>query len=113
MTTNLAPTIKAFTDGLKEAATKTTVTHGIKNIETWEERLAEADFRGAKTIHGNLGKLKGLLQADAPDAGAIGALLRTLGEETARVASHAEGKDGEKITHLAELLGQASDKIGA
>ena len=104
MITHLEPTLKAFQKALGETVTKTTVAHGIKNIDGWLEKLETADFRGAKTIHGNLENLKKHLEADEPDPKAIGKLLRTLGEETGRVASHAEGAPGEKLKQLAELL---------
>ena len=48
--------------------------------------------------------LKKHLQADEPDPKTIGKLMRTLGEETGRVAGHAEGSAGEKLKALADLL---------
>jgi len=102
MPVKLAATIKAFQDGI----TNLSAAQGIKNIEAWEETLKDADFRGAKTIHENLGKLKKLLQSDNLDGGAIVGLLKTLGEETVRASSHAEGKQAEQIKELGELLSQ-------
>lgn len=100
MTIHFDTTIKAFQEDLTEFG----VAKGIKNIDGWMDKLEQADFRGAKVIHENLGKLKGQLEADDLDGAAIAKLLRTLGEETKRAASHAEGAGSEKITRLAELL---------
>jgi len=110
MPVKLAATLKAFQDGI----TNLSAAQGIKNIEAWEETLQDADFRGAKTIHENLGKLKKLLQNDHLDGGAILGLLKTLGEETVRASSHAEGKQAEQIKELGELLmNGAGDSAGS
>lgn len=107
MTTHLDTTIAAFEKGLTEFA----AAQGVKNIDRWLETLEKADFRGAKIIHENLGKLKKHLEADELDGPAIGELLRTLGEETGRTASHVEGAQAEKIQRLADLLGQSGSDL--
>lgn len=103
----LDTTIKALQGGLTDLAAG----KGVKNIEGWIETLEKADFRGAKVIHENLGKLKTHLEADTLDGPAIGALLHTLGEETKRSASHASGAQSEKITLLGELLGKSGSDL--
>ena len=109
MPVKLAATLKAFQDGI----TYLSVTQGIKNIEAWEETLQDADFRGAKTIHENLGKLKKLLHSDKLDGEAIINLLKTLGEETVRASSYAEGKQAEQIKELGELLSKGAGNTDA
>ena len=104
---NLDTTIKA----LQEGATHLALDKGIQNIASWMDALEKADFRGAKVIHENLGKLKGHLEAAHLDGPAIGKLLRTLGEETTRAASQVEGAQGEKVTRLGELLGKSGSSL--
>lgn len=104
----LETTLKAFQDGLTHLAQDKAVQQGVKNIDSWMTRLEKEDFRGAKIIHENLGKLKRHLEADELDPKAISDLLKTLGEETIRVASQAEGTQAEKIKHLGEALVHAA-----
>ena len=105
---SLDTTIKALGGSLTDLG----VAKGVKNIDSWLETLADADFRGAQTIHANLEKLKTHLEAETPDGAAIGQLLKTLGEETGRAASHhADNAEGKKITQLAELLGSAGGSL--
>ena len=107
ITAHLDATIKAVQSGLTTLA----AAQGAKNVTGWMTALEHADFRGAKVIHENVGKLKRHLEAETLDGPAIGELLRTLGAETARTASHAEGAPGEKIKHLGELLGKAAGDL--
>lgn len=108
--THLDTTIKAFTKALQEEVGKAVVIQGTKNIASWMNTLEKAEFRGAKVIHENLGKLKSLLTADELDGPAIGKLLHTLGEETVRAAGQAKGSQGEEVKQLGELLLKASAK---
>ena len=102
MTQAVQNTLKLVQD-IASLATDKAITQGVKNIETWMERLEREEFRGAKTIHENLGKLKRQLEADSPDAKAIAELLKTLGEETVRAAG--QDKEGnESIQRLGEAL---------
>ena len=107
MSVHLEPTIKALQGNLVEFG----VAKGVKNIDSWMEALEGADFRGAKTIHDNLAKLKKHLESDELDGKAIGAILHTLGTETVHAAAHAEGAQGEKIKHLGELLSTAGGDL--
>lgn len=104
----LDTTIQAFQNGLTTLAQDKAVQQGVKNIDSWMTRLEKEDFRGAKIIHENLGKLKRHLEADHLDHSAIGDLLKTLGEETIRAASRAEGKQAEKVKQLGEALVHAA-----
>ncbi len=100
MSVHIEPTIKALQGGLTELG----VAKGVKNIDSWMEALESADFRGAKTIHENLAKLKKHLESGELDGKAIGGLLHTLGTETVHAAAHAEGHQAEKIKQIGELL---------
>lgn len=108
MTIHLDATLKAFQNGI----TGFGVANGIKNIDGWIGTLENAEFRGAKVIHENLSKLKSHLEADTLDGPAIGGLLHTLGEETKRAASHADGAQGEHLAQLAELLSKSHTDLG-
>lgn len=99
----LEATIKALQDGLTHLG----IAAGVKSIDGWMETLEKADFSGAKTIHEHLDKLKGQLQADKPDGSAITATLKTLGHETTKAASHADGEAADKIKQLGEALASA------
>jgi phenylalanyl-tRNA synthetase beta subunit len=105
MTKKADPTIKALNEGLKELG----AAKGVKNVDSWLEALEKEEFRGAKTIHTNLEKLKKLLGADPLDSEAIGKLLHTLGGETKRAGSHEESAHNKKIVELGELL----EKVGS
>ena len=107
VTAHLDATIKALQGSLTALAAD----KGVKNIDGWMTALEHAEFRGAKIIHENLGKLKRQLEADTLDGAAIAQLLRTLGEETARTASHA-GAAGDKVSQLADLLGKSAGQLG-
>ena len=107
MATSVDSTIKAIQDGLTNLATD----KAVKNIDGWMQKLEEADFRGAKGIHDNLGKLKRQLESGSPDGAAIGELLVTLGEATVRAAANASGKQGEQIKQLGELLSRSSEGL--
>lgn len=104
----LDTTIRAFQNGLTNLAQDKAIQQGVKNIESWMTRLEKEEFRGAKIIHENLGKLKRHLEADELDRPAIGELLKALGEETIRAASHAESKEAQKVKQLGEALVNAA-----
>jgi hypothetical protein len=99
-------TIKALQTGLTELG----VAKGIKNIESWMETLEKEEFRGAKTIHDNLAKLKRQLESDDSDGETVSELLNKLAEETKRAASHANGQE-EKIAQLGEMLSSATAEL--
>jgi hypothetical protein len=107
-TPSLDTTIKAIQGGLTSLAAD----KGVKNIEGWMQQLDEAEFRGAKTIRDNLGKLKRHLESGNLDGAAIGELLGTLGQATVRAASNAQGAQGRKIQQLGELLSQSAGDLG-
>ena len=102
-------TIKHLEEGIKGF----TIAAAVKNIEGWETVLEKSEASGAKTIHGNLGKLKKLLQADEIDGGKVKELMLKLGEETVRIADKADSKNADKIKTLGEALSHGANTAEA
>lgn len=102
MATQIQSTIDALQGNLTQLGDK-----GTGAIQKWEDRLADADWRGAKTIHEDLGKLRRHLEGGDLDAAKIGELLVKLGEATERAAEHAEGAAGAGLKTLAATLQKA------
>ena len=102
------PQFEATIKHLKEGVKGFTIAAAVKNIEGWETTLEKSEVAGAKTIHGNLERLKKLLQADEIDGAKVKDLVVKLGEETVRLAGKADDKSSEKIKALGEALTQAA-----
>ena len=109
MTTKIDSTINVLKSHLTGAAAK----KGAETIGQWEADLEKAEWRGAKTIHEDLVKLRHHLEGGAPDGAVIGALLVKLGESTERAAAHAEGDTGSKLESLGQALVRAGDGLRA
>lgn len=109
MSTKIDSTIHLLSDKLTEAAAK----HGAEIIGKWEADLEAADFRGAKTIHTDLGTLRHHLEGGTLDGAVVGELMVKLGEATERAAAHAEGTSGERLTKLGETLVTAGKGLNA
>lgn len=109
MSTKIDATIHLLSDKLTETAAK----HGAEIIGKWEADLEAADFRGAKTIHADLTKLRHHLEGGELNGVAIGELLVNLGGSTERAAAHAEGTQGERLAKMAETLISAGKGLGA
>ena len=95
-----AATIKHLKEGVKGF----TISAAVKNIEGWEATLDKVEATGVKTIHGNLEKLKKLLQADEIDGAKVKDLVLKLGKETVSIAGKTDSKDAGKIKELGEML---------
>ncbi len=102
------PQFDATIKHLKEGIKGFTVSAAVKNIEGWEATLEKSEVSGAKTIHGNLERLRKLLQADEIDGAKVKDLMAKLGEETVRIAGKADGKSAEKIKALGEAVTHAA-----
>ena len=105
MTTKIESTLDALKGHLTEAAAQ----KGAEMIGRWEADLEKADWRGAKTIHTDLVKLRrhldsGALDSSVLDGVLIGALLVKLGGATAHAAALAEGDAGGKLEGLGRAL---------
>ncbi len=106
MPTRIDPTIHVLTGPLTEAAAK----KGVEMIGKWEADIEAAEFTGAKTIHGDLVKLRHHLETGKFDG--IGELLVKLGGSTSRAAAHAEGTTGTKLETLGQALAKAGEGLG-
>ena len=107
------PQFEATIKHLKEGVKGFTIAAAVKNIEGWEATLEKLEVSGAKTIHGNLERLKKLLQADEIDSAKVKDLMVKLGEETVRIAGKADDKSAEKIKALGEALTHATESAKA
>jgi hypothetical protein len=103
-TTRFDTTINAIKEGAKSFAAD----KAVKNIEGWEEYLSKHDHDGVKNVVADLGKLKGLLQAEKLDGTAIKNLVHKLGKETTAVAGNEETGNAAKIKELGQALSHAS-----
>ncbi len=103
------PQFDATIKHLKEGVKGFTIAAAVKNIEGWETTLEKSEAAGAKTIHGNLGKLKKLLQADEIDGAKVKELMLKLGDETVRIAGKTDSKNAEKIKALGEAITHATE----
>lgn len=104
MPARFAETRKAIEAGLKDMA----ITKAIRNIEGWEAHLQTLEVSGAKGLHGDLGRLKRLLQAEPIDPDAVKALIGKMAEATLRIAGRTEGKRAADV----EALGKALQSAG-
>lgn len=107
MPTRIQPTLNALQGNVTDLDPK----KGADLIDKWTADMENADWRGAKTIHGNLVSLKRELEGGEPDAAKIKDLLTKLGEETGRAAPHAQGNAGAQLEQLAEALKQAGNSL--
>ncbi len=104
----LDDTIEMLKGKLEQSAAKT----AAKSIEKWETTLESAEWRGAKTIHEDLARLRKHLEGDNLDGAKIGELMIKLGESTSRAAGHEETKGIEKVEQLGHALVAAGEKLG-
>ncbi len=100
-------TIELLKGKLEEAAAK----KAPAIIGKWEAEMEKAEWRGAKTIHEDLGKLRHHLEGDAHDKSAISELLVKLGHSTTHAAAHADGDDRKKLETLGGALVKAGQQL--
>lgn len=103
-TTRFETTLHAIKQGAKSFTTE----KAISNIEGWEEYLSKHDHAGVKKVVQDLGKLKGLLQAESLDGAAIKELVHRLGTETVAVAGDEETAAAKHIKDLGTALQHAA-----
>jgi hypothetical protein len=107
MPTRIQPTLSALQGDL----TSLSPSKGADLIAKWTADMENADWRGAKTIHGNLAALQSQLEGGTPDGARIKDLLTKLGEETARAAAHVGGNTGSQLQQLADALQKAGSSL--
>ena len=108
MTKSIDSTIELLKGKLTEAAAK----KAPAAIQKWEDELEKADWRGAKTIHEDLGKLRRHLEGTSTDESTIGELLVKLGNSTSHAAAHAEGEGRTALESLGAALVKAGEGLG-
>lgn len=81
----------------------------MKLIEAWDAELENADFAGAKGIHGDLQRLRKELQKDEPKSDAVTRLIGKLGAATVKSADKI---DDEKMAGQVRSLGEALSRSG-
>lgn len=80
----------------------------VKNIEMWEESLAEMDSKEGKALVKDLGALKKELAKDKPNGEQIATLMGRLGEATVASADQAPEATAEKLRAIGEALSSAT-----
>lgn len=107
---HLEGAIKILGGDLTDEASKSGIDN---NLQRWIEDLKAAHNPELHKLVTDLQALKALLHGGTFDAGQTGSLLRRLGNETARVASFAEGNTRPHVEKLgAALLAAASQVLG-
>ena len=109
MANKLESTITTLQGSLVDFSAK----KGAQAIGKWMDELEKEDFRGAKTIHEDLGRLQRELEGDDIDGAKVKELLMKLGESTQRAAGHEEGKTYDGVRQLGEALVNAANGLGS
>ena len=90
---------------LKEGALDLGISGGLVEIRRWEEQLAASEAPALVEIGAGLAELRGELESDAPDTGAVSALLLDLGRRTLAVGGALdEGDVRRRMLELGNLL---------
>ena len=100
-------------NALKRGITKMTVSAAVRNIENWEENLAEVEVSGCRAVLRDLGTLKKQLQEDEPDGERIRHLIARLASQTISVSEKADARYRDKIADLGEMLADAAESAEA
>lgn len=100
----------AATEGaIEKGLEKATPASAVKLIEGWEAELENAEFSGAKGLHGDLERLRKELQKDAPKGETVTKLIGKLGAATVKSADKI---DNEKMADQVRSLGEALNGFG-
>ena len=98
---DLELTVSALKDGVLDLG----LSGGLVEIRRWEDQLAASEAPALVEIGGGLAELRGELESDAPDTGAVSALLLDLGRRTLAVGEALdEGDVRRKVLELGNLL---------
>jgi hypothetical protein len=99
-----APTLEETIAALEGGITNIPLDAAIANIEGWEEQLSGSEDPAVQSIADQLGQLREALSAEMIDGAEVGALLTSLGVETAAVGQEV-GED--QLVELGNLLSEA------
>ena len=94
---DLELTVSALKDGVLDLG----IPGGLVEIRRWEGQLAESGAPALVEIGAGLAELRGELESDAPDTGAVSALLLDLGRRTLAVGETLD--DGDVRRRLLDL----------
>jgi hypothetical protein len=98
---DLELTVSALKDGVFDLG----IPGGLVEIRRWEEQLAGTEAPALVEIGAGLAELRGELESDAPDTGAVAALLLDLGRRTLDVGAVLdEGDARNRVLELGNLL---------
>jgi hypothetical protein len=98
---DLELTVSALKDGVLDLG----IPGGLVEVRRWEDRLAASGAPALVEIGAGLAELRGELESDAPDTGAVSALLLDLGRRTLAVGEALdEGDVRRKVLELGNLL---------
>lgn len=106
---------ESTTELLKSKLTEAAAKKAPAIIAKGEAEMEKAEWRGAKTIGEDLGRLRRHLEGDAGDKFTISELLVKLGQSTSQSTSHAaahvEGDDRKKLEALGSALVKAGEQL--
>lgn len=98
---DLELTVSALKDGVLDLG----LPGGLVEVRRWEEALAGSDAPALTEIGAGLAELRGELESDQPDTGAVAALLSSLGRRTLAIAETLdEGDTRSRMLELGNLL---------
>lgn len=98
---DLELTVSALKDGVLDLG----LAGGLIEVRRWEDALAGSDAPALAEIGAGLAELRGELESDEPDTGAVSALLLSLGERTLAIgATLEEGDARSRLLELGNLL---------
>ena len=98
---DLELTVSALKDGVLDLG----IPGGLVEVRRWEDHLAASGAPALVEIGAGLAELRGELESDAPDTGAVSALLLDLGRRTLAVAETLdEGDVRRRMLELGNLL---------
>lgn len=98
---DLELTVSALKDGVLDLG----LSGGLIEVRRWEQALAGSDAPALAEVGAGLAELRGELESDEPDTGAVAALLLSLGERTLAIAETLDpGDTRSRMRELGNLL---------
>lgn len=104
---HLEDTLAALQGDLESIDTAT----AIDMLERWQAILLDADFDGSDDLSSLLVQLQSQLETEDVDGAAVGELLTSLAGLTQDAADAADEDNAGKVQLLADLLGDAGDRL--